>query len=981
MADQNADRDLFNFGKVEGDINFSNQSPSSRSESEKDLLKEVRTRVEARLAGQLHHAVRLNLQKELQPKQVRPWSMEVKVAIEQPNQLLSPDTTIDQVFDRCLGRLLILGEPGAGKTTTLLDLAMESIARAEADSQARIPVIVDLSDWQPHPPQVNSVWSKIPLIFPWDTRKNAPPDTRPMWSIADWFVVKVQEKYGFPLKQIEQWVADRRLIPLLDGLDEVRPDYQQDCVRSISQWLKSDLRPREIAVCCRREQYEAYAEKLELEAGGAVYLQDLTSEQIQIFLSEANRSELWESLAADDNLLELIRRPLLLSMAIIAYQEIDRIHWQGATSAGDRINLLLDAYVRKMLTQDIPSRAYRKGKIPSVAQSQKWLEILALQLLQDSETDFLLEKMQPRWLSTPLQKLLYIFFLGLFYILISGLLGLAFKSTQVGIVCTLAGVILLLIDYFLIDDKDSIKPVGLMKNSLARVLKKDLWNELWNSFNWVIVLLPLICIFLNFKNGLIYTLTFSIFFTTSVVLFLIIILLSDVNFEHSDLPNSGVHNAIKNGFLTALVLSFTCSVCRYSLDFFSNTPASLQTFSIIILPWILSYSSLIGFVSGGGLVFAKHFILRSILICNRSTPINYVDFLNFATERLILQRVGGRYRFIHDLLRQTLAQHRINKYPKLINSKTFARNGESYYSAQQYDKALEDLDRAIQIDPKYDFAIMTRGRTYRAIERYNDSLQDFTKLIERNNKNAEALAGRGETYRWMERYEEALTDFNCDIQIDPKYDFAIISRGRTYRAIERYNDSLQDFTKLIELNNKNAEALAGRGETYRLMLRYEEALTDLNCVIQIAPKYAFAIGCRGAVCLMLGQYNEALKDLNSVIKLDSMCDFWFYHRSLTYFKLQQPDLAKIDLDIAIQIAQKKHNVKPGDCQNTFNLALYYLVVDEISNSREFYKIAFQHNPFISNIRDAIQDLEDSIEVLGNFPTATQMIEELKQYAQ
>jgi phage-related protein len=80
MADQNADRDLFNFEKVEGGINFSNQSPSSRSESEKDLLKEVRKRVEARLAGQLHHAVRLNLQKELQPKQVRPWSMEVKVA-------------------------------------------------------------------------------------------------------------------------------------------------------------------------------------------------------------------------------------------------------------------------------------------------------------------------------------------------------------------------------------------------------------------------------------------------------------------------------------------------------------------------------------------------------------------------------------------------------------------------------------------------------------------------------------------------------------------------------------------------------------------------------------------------------------------------------------------------------------------------------------------------------------------------------------
>ena len=52
----------------------------------------------------------------------------------------------------------------------------------------------------------------------------------------------------------------------------------------------------------------------------------------------------------------------------------------------------------------------------------------------------------------------------------------------------------------------------------------------------------------------------------------------------------------------------------------------------------------------------QHFTLRLILWLNGYIPWNYARFLNYATERLFLQRVGGRYRFIHALLREHFAQ-------------------------------------------------------------------------------------------------------------------------------------------------------------------------------------------------------------------------------------------------------------------------------------------------------------------------------------
>ena len=47
-----------------------------------------------------------------------------------------------------------------------------------------------------------------------------------------------------------------------------------------------------------------------------------------------------------------------------------------------------------------------------------------------------------------------------------------------------------------------------------------------------------------------------------------------------------------------------------------------------------------------------------MLWCRGVIPWHYARFLDYTTERMFLQRVGGRYRFIHDLLRDHFAATR-----------------------------------------------------------------------------------------------------------------------------------------------------------------------------------------------------------------------------------------------------------------------------------------------------------------------------------
>jgi len=63
------------------------------------------------------------------------------------DQLLTSGTSITQAYDEAEHELLILGEPGAGKSTQLLNLAQQLLIQAEQDETHPLPVILPLSSW------------------------------------------------------------------------------------------------------------------------------------------------------------------------------------------------------------------------------------------------------------------------------------------------------------------------------------------------------------------------------------------------------------------------------------------------------------------------------------------------------------------------------------------------------------------------------------------------------------------------------------------------------------------------------------------------------------------------------------------------------------------------------------------------------------------------------------------------------------------
>ena len=72
------------------------------------------------------------------------------------------------------------------------------------------------------------------------------------------------------------------------------------------------------------------------------------------------------------------------------------------------------------------------------------------------------------------------------------------------------------------------------------------------------------------------------------------------------------------------------------------------------LSYIGFYGS-IGALIGGGAACIQHFSLRFILWRKGYLPWNYSRFLDYAAERLFLQKVGGGYIFVHRMLLEHFA--------------------------------------------------------------------------------------------------------------------------------------------------------------------------------------------------------------------------------------------------------------------------------------------------------------------------------------
>jgi tetratricopeptide (TPR) repeat protein len=103
-----------------------------------------------------------------------------------------------------------------------------------------------------------------------------------------------------------------------------------------------------------------------------------------------------------------------------------------------------------------------------------------------------------------------------------------------------------------------------------------------------------------------------------------------------------------------------------------------------------------------------------------------------------------------------------------IKSAIYVNRGSAYKNLKQYDKAINDYNKAIELNPADADAYYDRGIIYYYLKQYNKAINDYSKAIELKPNFAYAYNNRGFTYLWLGKCEKAKSDFDKAIEISKR---------------------------------------------------------------------------------------------------------------------------------------------------------------------------------------------------------------------
>jgi hypothetical protein len=165
------------------------------------------------------------------------------------------------------GRLVVLGEPGAGKTMLMIRLVLDLLAaRAEG---SLVPFLTSVASWNPAVQDLRS-WLIAQLLIDHPALAGSPSAemTEPTQAAA--------------------LLAAGLILPVLDGLDEIPEQVRGTAISQINDALRPG---QKVVVTCRSQQYRAAVRpeggvEVTLRAAAAVQLRTLDAADVRDYLCD-----------------------------------------------------------------------------------------------------------------------------------------------------------------------------------------------------------------------------------------------------------------------------------------------------------------------------------------------------------------------------------------------------------------------------------------------------------------------------------------------------------------------------------------------------------------------------------------------------------------------------------------------------------------------------------------------------------------------
>lgn len=237
-------------------------------------------------------------------------------------------------------------------------------------------------------------------------------------------------------------------------------------------------------------------------------------------------------------------------------------------------------------------------------------------------------------------------------------------------------------------------------------------------------------------------------------------------------------------------------------------------------------------------------------------------------------------------------------------TESFYDLGLSRYEAGDYDEAIANFSKVLELQPDVGEAYYLRGAARAKRGEHAAAIGDYTDAIRLMSQSDELYAihlDRGVACVRIGDIDGALADYNEAIRLNPQCAAAYVNWGHLLHDQGKLDAAIACYDSALRIDPQSVGAYNGRANVLRDMRDYDGAIADYSEAVCLDPAYAVAFGNRGLTYIDKGDYDKAIVDCDEAIRLDPQCAAAYNHRGIARADLGDHVGAMVDYDEAIRL--------------------------------------------------------------------------------
>lgn len=303
------------------------------------------------------------------------------------------------------------------------------------------------------------------------------------------------------------------------------------------------------------------------------------------------------------------------------------------------------------------------------------------------------------------------------------------------------------------------------------------------------------------------------------------------------------------------------------------------------------------------------------------------------------------------------------------NEEIYIQKANIYSKRDQHEKAIEELEKALQFTDDYADVYNLMGMEYLFMDNLELAKFNFIRCLEVDVEDQAALYNVVYCFEFLDQQKDAIVYLENYIEKNPYSEIAWHQQGRLSYSIKNYENALRCFDYATLIDDEFIGAFMEKGKSLEKLKRFEEAIEAYERTIELEDPTSYALLRIGKCHEKLGNKAEAIKFYNQTVHEDPLLDKGWIAITDFYIRLKNFQKALFYVNKALAI----------DNENQ----LYWKRYANINRQMNFYEEAeFGYRKAVE-FGDAHLDTwlfwVDILQFLGEFDSAIQTLLQASEF--